>query len=262
MSEIYGEFKAIKFQQNGERLEKTEVVKKVIGEISLKIYVNGTELFSILSSNSYQENLAIGVLYNEGLIESIDDVAELNYNERLFAVNVRLKENLSPQRLETLRSLTSGCGRCFTYINPLKKDRFKALADGPKFSLQQIIAGMADFISRSDVHREIGGVHSAMVKGEREYYAEDIGRHNCVDKIAGAILKEKYDPACSVLYLSGRVSSEILLKCLRLKVSTVVSKSPPTSAAVELAQQYNLTLLGYVRGGEGNIYSHPERSTS
>jgi FdhD protein len=98
--------------------------KWVIGEISLKIYINGTEYASLLCLNQLTEELALGFLYSEGVIDTIDDVANITCNERLFAVMVDLVPGISIDKCESLRSVTSGCGKCFTYINPLKHDKF------------------------------------------------------------------------------------------------------------------------------------------
>jgi FdhD protein len=92
---------------------------------------------------------------------------------------------------------------------------------------------------------------------------EDIGRHNCVDKITGILLKSGRisGVGSGIMFISGRVSSEIMTKIIRLQVPILVSRSTPTNAAVRLARQFGVTLLGYVRGTSGYVYSHPERLT-
>ncbi|HRV45860.1 MAG TPA: formate dehydrogenase accessory sulfurtransferase FdhD [Smithellaceae bacterium] len=102
--------------------------KDVIGEISLKIYINGTEYASLLCLNQLTEELALGFLFSEGVIDTIGDVASISYNERMFAVMINLVEGKTVERCESLRSVTSGCGKCFTYINPLKHDKFPTAA--------------------------------------------------------------------------------------------------------------------------------------
>lgn len=236
--------------------------KDVIGEISLKIYINGTEYASLLCLNQLTEELAIGFLYSEGVIDTIDDVADISYNESLFAVMINLVPGRSVDKCESLRSVTSGCGKCFTYINPLKHEKFLPVANQEKFSLNDILNVMKEFESQSKIYRSVGGVHSVLFR-HRDFsvFNEDIGRHNCFDKIGGVLLKNHKMALVEtgMLLVSGRVSSEIITKVIRLGVPVLVSRSTPTAAAVSLAREYNVTLLGYVRQKSGFVYSGEAR---
>lgn len=236
--------------------------KDVIGEISLKIYINGTEYASLLCLNQLTEELALGFLFSEGVIDSIADIESISYNERLFAVMIGLAPGISVDKCESLRSVTSGCGRCFTYINPLKHEKFLPLAEDETFRLADILETMKKFEGQSIIYRSVGGVHSVLFRnGDYSFFNEDIGRHNCFDKIGGVLLKDnKMGLAKSgMLFVSGRVSSEIITKVIRLGVPVLVSRSTPTAAAINLARQYNITLLGYVRGQSGFVYSGENR---
>ncbi len=238
--------------------------KEVIGEISLKIYINGIEYASLLCLNHLTEDLAIGFLYSEGVIDKFSDIISISRNERLFAVMIDLVPGKSIDKSESLRSVTSGCGKCFTYINPLKHDKFTPLPMDDGFSLHTIQQSMKEFERRSELYRTIGGVHSVLFHhNEFSVFCEDIGRHNCFDKIAGVLLrKDKMNLAGKgMLFVSGRVSSEIIKKVIRMGVPVLVSRSTPTAAAVNLARKYNVTLLGYVRGDSGHVYSGEERLT-
>lgn len=252
--------KKINGDDNSVTLSDAEI--PVIGEISLKIYINGIEYASLLCLNQLTEELALGFLYSEGVIDTIDDVASISYNERLFAVMINLVAGKSVEKCESLRSVTSGCGKCFTYINPLKQDKFIALPGNDKYSLRDIMRSMKDFERRSDIYKTVGGVHSALFQHhDFSVFNEDIGRHNCFDKIAGVLLKNRKMNLLGggILFVSGRVSSEIITKVIRMGAPVLVSRSTPTSAAVNLARQYNVTLLGYVRKNSGYIYSGEER---
>ena len=214
--------------------------KDVIGEISLKIFINGTEYASLLCLNQLTEELALGFLYSEGVIDTIEDVASISYNERLFAVMINLAEGKSVEKCESLRSVTSGCGKCFTYINPLKHDKFVALSGDKIFSLSAILQAMKDFERRSEIYKTVGGVHSVLFQhDEFTVFNEDIGRHNCFDKINGVLLKNKKMDLVKdgLLFVSGRVSSEIITKVIRMGVPVLVSRATPTAAAVNLARE-------------------------
>jgi FdhD protein len=236
--------------------------KDVIGEISLKIYINGTEYASLLCLNQLTEELAIGFLYSEGVIDTFPDIASITYNERLFAVMIELAPGKSVDKCESLRSVTSGCGKCFTYINPLKHDKFLALSYDKKFTLGNIMQSMKDFERRSEIYKTVGGVHSVLFQHDEFFvFNEDIGRHNCFDKITGVLLRNNKMTLVgnAILFVSGRVSSEIITKVIRMGVPVLVSRSTPTAAAVNLAREYNVTLLGYVRKNSGYVYSGAER---
>ncbi|MDA8124222.1 MAG: formate dehydrogenase accessory sulfurtransferase FdhD [Deltaproteobacteria bacterium] len=238
------------------------VEKRVISEISLKIFINGTEYASLLCLNQLTEELALGFLYSEGVIDRREDVASIAYNERLFAVSIRLAPGKSVERCESLRSVTSGCGKCFTYINPLKDDKYLSVASTERFELNSILRSMGEFERRSQLFREVGGAHSVLFLHDQfPVFNEDIGRHNCFDKIAGVLLRsdKMHLVEKGILFVSGRVSSEIITKVIRLGVPVLVSRATPTAAAVALAVKYNVTLLGYVRSAGGYVYSGEER---
>lgn len=259
---IFEEFDVLKISKGDDGYVLENVSKTAISEISLKIYVNNVEMVSLLCLNQQLEELAIGFLYSEGVINSFDDIEDVYYNERMMAVVVTLKDGISVKRQESLRSITSGCGKCYTYINPLKTSQFKQMAYGSKFSVADIMDRMKTFTRQSDVFRLVGGVHSLLLSTpEYSVFSEDIGRHNCFDKVTGTLLKEGQMALAenSIVFISGRISSEIMSKVIRLGAPVIVSKSTPTTAAIKLANDYNITLLGYARNDSGYIYSGAER---
>ena len=259
---IYEELNVGEITRNKNGCHVSDITKKVIAEISLKVIVNGTELVSVLCLNQYQEELALGFLYNEGVINSWSDIENIYFNDKMLAVIINLKAGVIIDRQESLRSITSGCGKCYTYINPLKQSQYKEVESNATYSMDAILNLMTDFVTRSEIFASVGGVHSVLLHTpDYEILIEDIGRHNCFDKITGLMLKEKKLDIFgqAVVFVSGRISSEIMTKIIRMGVPILVSKSTPTTAAVKLALQHNVTLLGYVRASGGYIYSCPER---
>jgi FdhD protein len=240
----------------------TDIEKEIISEISLKLIINSEEQLSLLCINQYLEELALGFLYNETVIDSMDDVEEISFTQSLMAVVIKLKNGKSSFSQENLRSITSGCGKGITYINPLKLEKFEAVKEAFKISIDKIWEVMRTFNKSSELYKTVGGVHSVLFHhDDYSIFNEDIGRHNCIDKITGMLLKQgkmNY-PAQGMIFTSGRVSSEIMLKLIRLKIPVVVSRSAPSLAAVELAEKFGITLLGYVRGEKANIYTGKDR---
>ena len=253
----------IKFvsQSNG-LISSQDRLKKVLSEVALKILINGDEFVSIMTLNQDILNLALGFLYNEGLIHSREDVTRLEYNSGMFAVIIELREGLHLNTDDNVRSITSGCGKGVTYINPLKTTLFKQISSDYTVAIPKIWELMSAFVKKSDIFRDIGGIHSSyLVHGQFDIFSEDLGRHNCVDKIAGNLLSSGRinETASSMLLTTGRISSEIMAKVIRLGIPIVISRSAPTAAAITLAQKYQVAVLGYVRGETANIYSCAER---
>ncbi|MCG1025161.1 MULTISPECIES: formate dehydrogenase accessory sulfurtransferase FdhD [unclassified Dehalobacter] len=259
---VYEEFEVVEIQRENDAIVMKEAAKKVIAEVSLKMIVNGQELVSVLCLNRHHEELALGFLYNEGVIGSYEDIESIEYNEKMLAVLIELREGIVIDRRESLRSITSGCGKCYTYINPLKKTQYAVSTNKSTFSAGNILTIMDKFIEQSEIFHTIGGVHSVLFHTDGfEVLNEDIGRHNCFDKMTGILMKaNKMELAANgMVFISGRLTSEMLMKMIRLGAPVVVSKSTPTTATIRLAREYNITLLGYVRGGKGTVYACPER---
>ena len=132
---IYEELNVAEITRDKDGCRVQDISKKVIAEISLKVIVNGAELVSVLCLNQYQEELALGFLYNEGVINSYSDIENIYFNDKMLAVIIKLKEGVIIDRQESLRSLTSGCGKCYTYINPLKQSQYKAVQSDATYSI-------------------------------------------------------------------------------------------------------------------------------
>ena len=146
----YSVFPVKEIVRTGDRIDLREQEKPVIGEISLKIYIDAVEYASLLCLNQLSEELALGFLYSESVIDSMDDVASIAYNERLFSVMIGLVPGRKVDRCESLRSVTSGCGRCFTYINPLKQDKFRVVPVRERFNLIDILGTQSSILHLSE----------------------------------------------------------------------------------------------------------------
>ena len=261
---VYEDCKIVEINKENGVVTMNEAAAKVINEVALKIYVNDQELFSLSCLNRQQKQLALGLLYNEGVIHSLDDIKSIEYNENMIAVMVSLREGLSPDRRDSLRSVTSSCGKCYTYISPLERMQYRAITADKTYSAGEILRKMDEFVSRSELYMSVGGTHSVQFCAkDYEILLDDIGRHNCFDKITGLLLEEGRMSLAAegIVYVSGRLPSEMLMKMIRLGIPVAVSKSSPTTAALQLAREFNITILGYVRGDNGIIYACPERIT-
>lgn len=229
----------------------------IIEEASLSIYVNGKLLATVLCSPIDQESLALGLLYNEGLIYSIDEVKLVQLNVHQTAVDVWLKQADfdPPQRV----ILTTGCSGGVTFQDitqthpPLITD-FSTTVDA-------VLERMHDLQQAARLYQLVRGVHTASLAHADQllFSAEDVGRHNAIDKLSGKALQKKMDTTDCLLLTSGRISSEMLGKAWRMKVPLVVSRTAPTSTAVQLADMWNICIIGYARQGSLRVYTNPQR---
>jgi len=242
---IYEEMTVSEISRDKSGCHIQEISKKVIAEISLKIMVNESELVSILCLNQLQEELALGFLYNEGVINAYTDVDHISFNEKMLAVDVKLKDEIVIDRQESLRSITSGCGKCYTYINPLKQSQYKTVQSEETFSIEAILSLMKDFLNKSELFKNIGGVHSVLLyTPEYERLTEDIGRHNCFDKMTGIMLKEdRLDLfGRGIVFVSGRISSEIMAKIIRIGVPALTTRGMKEKEVKKIAEWMDAAL--------------------
>lgn len=229
----------------------------VIAESLLSLFVNGQELATLMCSPVDQEDLALGFLYNEGVIEAPDEVRLIKANATYTSIDIFLnRAEFNPPRRMVL---TSGCGggislQDLTVNHPPLHSYFTTTPE----ILQ---ARMRDLQSEAQLYNAVRGVHTAVLADNERVLvsAEDVGRHNTIDKIAGKALQAKIETRDKIILTSGRISSEMLNKARRLGVPVVASRTAPTSISVELAEVWGICIVGYVRRGSLRVYTHPAR---
>ncbi|MCX8022967.1 MAG: formate dehydrogenase accessory sulfurtransferase FdhD [Syntrophorhabdaceae bacterium] len=232
--------------------QRTEV--HVPMETELTIYVNLKELVTILCTPTKLNFLVLGFLYGEGIISGLKDVLSMRVCEDELMADVRLtKPDYEPPGL---RVLTSGCGGGSSFTQKGKK-----VISDVTVTPKQIYSLMRELQEKMDMYRFCGGVHTSALgdKNGLIVVAEDIGRHNTIDKIQGESLMMSIPTKDRLLLSTGRVSSEMLLKASRMEVPIVVSRHSSTARAIEFAKELGITLIGYARGNRLMVYSHPER---
>jgi FdhD protein len=230
----------------------------VILEQEVSLTVNGELWLSFMCTPVDLEALAVGFLFNENLLNSIDDIISVRACPTMTNVDVWL--NKSIQRPEIWRR-TSGCGGGITHETKNPTDLTRDPVDDVVFSASTVTRLFEQFLGSQDLYRRVGGVHSSAVCDGQKIIVmtDDIGRHNTLDKIAGRCLLDRIKLEHSILITTGRVSSEMLQKAGRIGASMVVSRSSPSSLAIEIAQREGITLIGYARGSQFNVYTFPNR---
>ena len=219
--------------------------------------------------------LAAGFVYSEGIVRDRDDIAQLTYcvdpqidpEQRFNIVNVELPswaQLPDLTRFERHFTISSSCGVCGrAQLNSLRELGAAPLADDARIAPQTLYALPEQMRSAQRIFETTGGLHAAALfdrSGTSMAVREDVGRHNAVDKLVGwALLNGRIPLQHRILVVSGRASYEILQKALIARIPIVASVSAPSSLAVALAREFNLTLIGFLRGEGANVYAVPER---
>jgi FdhD protein len=229
-----------------------EVAGEVVREQPLTVYVNGERFLTLLCSPLKLEALVVGYLWMEKVIAGLDEVTRLEVSPVDGRADVTLAH---PVTLPTERILTSGCGGGITFR--IDHRLFPRLSSRLRVRPEQLSARMKDLFTAAVHYQESRGIHGAALSdGERLLVvAEDVGRHNAVDKVKGEAMFRGIATEDRIILSTGRVSSEMLLKAARMGSPVVASRTSPTEMAVALAEQLNITICGYVRPDGLNLYA-------
>lgn len=233
-----------------------KVNAKVIEEARLTVFVNGKELVSLMATPLEGEKMALGFLRNERLISGLEEVDEITTREEGCCIDIWLNRPFTKPDHEIV---TSGCGGGITYTD--YDVNLQALNDPLRMGPEQLQEAFSNMQQPDSLYAQARGVHAAALFDGEEILAvvEDIGRHNTIDKVLGECMLREIDTRGKALLATGRISSEMLIKGARMGCPIVASRNSPTSLSVELAEKWNITLIGYARGRRMRVYTHPER---
>ena len=229
-----------------------EVKGEVVREQPLVIYVNEKKFVTLLCSPQKLDCLVVGYLWLEKVIAGLDDIARLDVSEVDGRADVTLTREVE---LPSERILTSGCGGGITFrIDPRL---FPRIRSSLRVRPEQLFQQMKELFAAAVNYRSSRGIHgAALADGDRLLVvAEDVGRHNAVDKVKGEALLKGIPTTDRILLSTGRISSEMLLKAARMGVPLVASRTSPTEMAVSLAEQLGITVVGYVKPDSLNLYA-------
>ncbi len=229
----------------------------VVEEALACISVNGQELATFMCSPHDLDKLALGFLYNEGLIQSVADVRQIRPSKSKTCVDVWLHD--TGLKLPKRAIVTAGCGGGVTFDDLSQKH--EPLLSDLSATPAQLSELMRQLHLGAEKYQEARGIHTAVLATNDRVLlqVEDIGRHNCLDKLMGAALQQTVVTKDRILLSSGRISSEMINKARRFETPIVCSRTSPTSLSVALAETWNITLVAYLRQDRMRIYTHPER---
>jgi FdhD protein len=235
----------------------------LIREETLDVYLNDRKVAAIAFSGRHAEELAVGYLRSEGLLEDREELSSLETAPEGREVRIRLSAGKAAQEGSSLpEGLSVASSGARGLLVPATRKR-PPLPHTISCSPEKIEFFMEDFLRRARLHDTTGGTHAAALAdaGEILVVREDIGRHNAIDMLAGYALLHGIDCSGGMVFRTGRVSAEIVGKLWNMGIQLFASLSVPTSEAVRLASDAGMTLVGSVRGGRMKIYTHVERVT-
>ncbi len=238
----------------------TFVEDEIIIEFPLTLYIKGEQYATLLCTPRDEKELVVGYLFSENIIKSYNDIKSLSVDLKSGEAFVEIEDlNLLGNELNKKRLITSGCANNTVFYNAVDKIKLRNSKHTDKLSInmEALLDIMMNMNKSSKLFLETGGVHMSLLSDLKDFmvFREDIGRHNAIDKIVGHIVINDIDVSDKVLFSSGRLSSEMVLKCAKAGINLIVSKSAPMDMAIRIANELGIVLIGFARGKRCNIYT-------
>jgi FdhD protein len=231
--------------ERGERLETSVVVER-----PLTLFLNGQEIVTLMTIGDRPEDLAVGYLLNQNMLRAGDEIAGIDHDPETDAIVVRTGRRTDFEEKLRRKTLTSGCAQGTVFGDVMESFGAVTLAPGAELRTSWLYRILRAINTAPSLYLEAGAIHGcALAQGDRVLlYMEDVGRHNAVDKIAGYMFRHGVAPEDKIFYTTGRLTSEMVIKTVQMRIPILVSRSGFTAWGVELARQADLTLIGRARG--------------
>jgi FdhD protein len=238
-----------------------EAEQRVVTERPLTIFLNGQEIVTAMTIGDHPEWLAVGYLLNQGMLRPEDVITGIDHDEELDVVVVRTAHVTNFEEKLKKKIRTSGCAQGTIFGDLVESIADIELSKDAKIHTSWLYALTRKINTRPSLYLAAGAIHGSVLCQEDRplVYIEDVGRHNAVDKIAGYMMLEGIAPDDKIFYTTGRLTSEMILKCVAMRIPILVSRSGFTAWGVELARQAGLTLIGRARGQRFLALSGAER---
>ena len=225
------------------------ITTAVTVERALTIFLNNQEIVTAMTINDYPDYLALGYLLNQNMLRADDEVTGVDYDEELSVVVVRTKRATNYEKKLKKKVQTSGCAQGTVFGDLMEVIENARLPDA-ELRTSWLYALTNKINPTPSLYLEAGAIHGCVLARQDQplVYMEDVGRHNAVDKIAGWMFRHRVPADDKIFYTTGRLTSEMVIKCVRMGIPILISRSGFTAWGVELARKANLTLIGRARG--------------
>lgn len=237
------------------------IVTTVVVERPLTLFLNGQEIVTMMTVGDHPDCLAVGYLLNQNMLRADDGIAGIDYDEELETIVVRTERKTDYEKKLRKKTLTSGCAQGTVFGDLMEKfDEIRLPADAVlKTSWLYTLSKKIN--TAPSLYLAAGAIHGCVLCEEDRplIYMEDVGRHNAIDKIAGYMHLHGIGPAGKIFYTTGRLTSEMVIKTVQMRIPILISRSGFTAWGVELAQKAGLTLIGRAKGKRFIALSGAER---
>ena len=236
-----------------------EILSKVAGELPLTIKINNTEIITLMTLGTRPEELTLGYLRNQGIIENINDIISIDVRWDIGISDVQTKHKDIKEITDKLKNktVTTGCGQGTIFGSILTKLYDETLPN-IKIKRSEIFNLLAKITKYNDIYKEAGAVHGcALCNNERVIeFVEDVGRHNAADTLSGIMWLNEVKGKNIIFYTTGRLTSEIIMKVKHMSIPIVISRSGVTNMGIELARDLNVTMIARTKQRSFLIYNN------
>ena len=242
--------------EKGEPIETSVVVER-----PLTLFLNGQEIVTMMTIGDYPEYLAVGYLINQNMLRPDDTITGIDVDPEIDAVVVRTERKTDFEEKLKKKTLTSGCAQGTVFGDLMEKFEDIELPRDAVLKTSWLYRLTKKINTAPSLYLEAGAIHGCVLCEEDRplVYMEDVGRHNAIDKIAGYMFMEGVKPEGKLFYTTGRLTSEMVIKTVQMRIPILVSRSGFTAWGVELARKADLTLIGRAKGSRFIVLSGAER---
>jgi FdhD protein len=242
--------------------ERGEMVPTAIaGEHPLTLYVDKREIVTLMTLGHAPEALAIGYLRNQRLVSSVEEITAVQVDWETESVAVSTRSKKSPRKLGK-KTVTSGCGQGTMFGDLMEEIDSVRLRDDVRLTDADLFVLLEKVRKHETIYKQAGAVHGcalATTTGDILMFVEDVGRHNAVDAIAGFMWLDAIDGSDKIFYTTGRLTSEMVIKCAQMRIPFLVSRSGLTQMGHEIASKVGITMLGRASGRHYLAFTGKER---
>jgi FdhD protein len=232
--------------------ERGEMVPtSIAGEHPLTIYLDKREIVTLMTLGHAPEALAVGYLRNQRLVRTLADIAAVQVDWETESAAVTTRRKAGPKKKIGRRTVTTGCGQGTVYGDLMEEVERIKLRDDVTLADADLYALVEKVRRHETIYKQAGAVHGCALatrEGEILMFVEDVGRHNAVDAIAGFMWLQDIDGSDKVFYTTGRLTSEMVIKCAQMRIPFLVSRSGLTKMGYDVAQRVGLTMVGRASG--------------